>query len=572
MTPDWTEEPTIGPDQTLELPVVRPHNLVASTDGVNGATPNGWWVGPIDDPDRYELLGAGISGGEGTTYKAHYHGETGEPMIVAVKQLNRPASESPAWPRPDDWARWRDQLQIIHQVGNEHLVQVRTIFAGAPPHRPGTAQQVSSEVRFETPYVVMEWISGSTLDRRIRSSPRTINPRLRMAWIDHLASAISALHSVTRTAGNPLVHRDIKPGNCIVTTGGRLVLIDIGTMRRADVQPDPLGMYSQYYAAPEVLADLSAPREPASDLFSLGGVAYFCLTSSDPPAAADISEKSIRSSLTVPRRWRRRIARHLFPLLSPDPAIRRQVRLDTWAEQLRRITRRRRWPWMLAGLPVALVTLALIPYAPGPTGIQTGQQIPDGQSQSVAGIRAFGETYQHFRLSVQGNTLTIDPPASYDYLWGGFLPAAHCATTVTFDMVPSDAPMLPDFGLAVAPRAELVDDQPQGASVQYEYEATADITSNPGSYIRPAALPGGAWSVAVKPVLAPDVRLRHHVRVYAEGRSMTIDVDGRQLAQYELPAVECGGVAIRVWGASFTLSAVSIRGSLSDPRHKHVWP
>jgi hypothetical protein len=54
-----------------------------------------------------------------------------------------------------------------------------------------------------------------------------------------LASAISALSAATRTAGNPLFYREIKPGNCIVTTGDRLVLMDIGTMRRVDVQPDP---------------------------------------------------------------------------------------------------------------------------------------------------------------------------------------------------------------------------------------------------------------------------------------------------------------------------------------------
>jgi hypothetical protein len=42
---------------------------------------------------------------------------------------------------------------------------------------------------------------------------------------------------------------------------------------------------------------------------------------------------------------------------------------------------------------------------------------------------------------------------------------------------------------------------------------------------------------------------------------MTIDVDGRQVADYELPAVECGGVAIRVWGSAFTLSSFSVRGS-----------
>ena len=248
----------------------------------------------------------------------------------------------------------------------------------------------------------MGWISGATLDRRVKKSPGSVDSRLRITWIGHLASAISALHSVTQTAGNPLVHRDIKPGNCIVTNDNQLVLIDIGTLRRASAQPDPLGMHSRHYAAPEVLADLSAPRDPSSDLYSLGGVAYFCLTGSDPPAAPGITENSIRSALVIPRRWRRRIARHLLPLLTIDPAVRREVRLNAWAEELRRITRRRYWPWVLAGMPVALAVLALITYppahlihpghpvSPSPAVSIKAQSIPDVTSSSVTEMKAFG--------------------------------------------------------------------------------------------------------------------------------------------------------------------------------------
>ena len=188
------------------------------------------------------------------------------------------------------------------------------------------------------------------------------------------------------------------------------------------------------------------------------------------------------------------------------------------------------------------------------------QHVPNGESQTVASMQPFGEQYQKFGFSAQGSTLELDPPANYDHLWGGFLQGMHCATKVDFEMVLVGTPKLPNFGLAVAPRANLLEGQPQGASIQYEYETT-EINPHPGSYIRPTALPGGAWSVAVKPVTAPNVRLRHHVRVYAEGTTMTIDIDGRQIAQYELPTAECGGVAVRVWGAAFKLSAVKIHGT-----------
>ena len=141
MTPSWRERPTAGASGTRELLDTLASDQPATANDGHAVTPNGWWVGPDDDPDRYELLGAGFAGGEGTTYQARYHGESGAPITVAVKLLHRPASQASAWPAQEDWARWRDQLHIIHQVRNEHLVQVRTIFAGAPPHRRGTSAQ-----------------------------------------------------------------------------------------------------------------------------------------------------------------------------------------------------------------------------------------------------------------------------------------------------------------------------------------------------------------------------------------------------------------------------------------------
>ena len=70
MTASGTEEPTIGIDQTAALTAARGGVAAVSTDDASGVTSSGWWVGPAEDPDRYELLGAGITGGEGTTYQA----------------------------------------------------------------------------------------------------------------------------------------------------------------------------------------------------------------------------------------------------------------------------------------------------------------------------------------------------------------------------------------------------------------------------------------------------------------------------------------------------------------------
>ncbi|MGH3567524.1 MAG: hypothetical protein ACRDRH_16115 [Pseudonocardia sp.] len=97
------------------------------------------------------------------------------------------------------------------------------------------------------------------------------------------------------------------------------------------------------------------------------------------------------------------------------------------------------------------------------------------------------------------------------------------------------------------PRSVLDGDQPYGSSIQYEW-TPAYVIDQPGTYIRPAELPGGAWQATVDLVAAPDIAAPHHVRVRAVGTSIEMTVDGT-VARYIIPATECGGVAIRAWGA-----------------------
>jgi serine/threonine protein kinase len=407
----------------------------------------------------------------------------------------------------------------------------------------------------------MEWVSGSTLQRRVRAVTGTRDARARIGWIAQLGEAVSALHSATRTAGNPMVHRDIKPANCMIDDNGRLVLVDVGAMRRTDSSYDARGLHSRRYTAPEVLADLHGPRSAASDVYSRAAVAYFCLTRQDPPEHGHLTPRRIRAAIDAPRRWRRQLAAHLAPALSPRPEERASIGPDAWARQLLRITaRRRKWPAAL-GLTLAVLVAAVVSlYATGILTIESVATAPGGSTQSAAGMRAFGGSYQDFAFTAGDSSLFIEPPADYRHLWGGYLPAQRCATTVEFDVVLTGTPRLPAYGLAVAPRSALVDDQPQGASIQFEYE-TPELTSRPGSYVRPATLPGGAWSIAVRPTPAPDLRQARHVRIYAVGSTMAIDIDGRQIAEYDLSDVECGGAAIRVWGAAFTFTGLSVRGT-----------
>ncbi|GAB6900315.1 serine/threonine protein kinase [Kineosporia succinea] len=350
---------TTGPIDVSGLPATDERARMAGA-----ARPNGWFSGPPDEPDRYELLGPGLSGGEGDIWRARYRGDLTSPLPVAVKRLRRPATAGDDWPTPADRRRWEDLRALLLIMRIDHLVSVLDVFVGPPPHLPGQAG--SGPV---TPYVVMEWVPGPTLADEFGGLPAaasTLDGRLDL--VEQAASALDALHSRTVSAGNPSLHRDVKPANCILAPERGVVLVDVGTMRRVDDGRDLSGRHTPAYTAPEVLADPMAARDPASDLYSLGALAWFCLVGENPPHARDplAPEHARRRAQEVARAAGvpdpAAFASHLTRLLAHDPAS-RPTDARVWARELRALGPVRRpvpLPLVAAAAVIPLVAIALI--------------------------------------------------------------------------------------------------------------------------------------------------------------------------------------------------------------------
>ena len=232
--------------------------------------PNGLFAGPDGEPDRFELLGHGRRGGEGTTWHGRFHGSLTTPVTVALKQLHPPPGAGPFWPTPTDLARWNDQRHLLQTVRNDNLVRVHDVFLGAEPHRRAAVPTVDGH-ESAVPYVVMEWIDGPSLRAAVAAGADDLATRL--GHVHDIADALAALHSITRTGGNPMLHCDVKPENCVLDARRGAVLVDLGTLRPVDAGPDPLGLHTRHYTAPEVLADPGAARTAAADLYGLGAVA-----------------------------------------------------------------------------------------------------------------------------------------------------------------------------------------------------------------------------------------------------------------------------------------------------------
>jgi serine/threonine-protein kinase len=125
-------------------------------------------------------------------------------------------------------------------------------------------------------YLIMEYIEGEPLSRTLSRVGR-LTPARTMSLVAQTAEALHAAHE------KGVVHRDVKPGNLLVRPNGTLVLTDFGIARSAAAaQLTATGavLGTASYLAPEQASGI--PATAASDVYSLGVVAYQCLSGHRP--------------------------------------------------------------------------------------------------------------------------------------------------------------------------------------------------------------------------------------------------------------------------------------------------
>ncbi len=204
---------------------------------------------------RLEFLGALGKGGFGSIYLANLRGTDGFVRRVAVKVLRYAGTEDAALV-----ARQRDEARLLGLLSHESIVQV-----------------IDQATVLGRPAVIMEYVEGvdmHELSRLLRSQQVAFSPRAAFEVIAAVAGALDvAWSSVSPLTSHPLhvVHRDIKPGNILLTVRGGVKVLDFG-IARAEFDRDGVSR-SIAFGTPSYMAPEFWQQEPighAYDIYALG--------------------------------------------------------------------------------------------------------------------------------------------------------------------------------------------------------------------------------------------------------------------------------------------------------------
>lgn len=206
-------------------------------------------LGRLGHYEVREILGRGAFGIVLKAFDEKLH------RMVAIKVMS-PELASTSPPRK----RFLEEARAAAQIRHEHVVAVHAV-----EEQP-------------IPYLVMEYIPGSTLDKLLNEhGPLDVVDVLRIG--QQIASGLAAAHA------QGLIHRDIKPANILLENGltGRVKITDFGLARAADdASQTQSGVIAgtPMYMSPEQAT--SGKIDQRSDLFCLGSVLYVMTSGRSP--------------------------------------------------------------------------------------------------------------------------------------------------------------------------------------------------------------------------------------------------------------------------------------------------
>lgn len=252
------------------------------------------------DIGRFELLEKIGQGGMSAVFKAR---DLTSRDIVAVKIASHAVVNDPQLSR-----RFELEYALAQPLTHRNLVKV----LGAGKHQ-------------EVPFLVMEYIDGPSLAKHI-ATQGCLREHEALSLLLPVADALTYLHR------RQIVHRDIKPGNILISSQGQVKLADLGLVKdlgsMSQLTRTNMGLGTIQFASPEQFDD-AATSDARSDVYSLAATLYAALTGENPFGKGTTSQ-------IVQRKLLNQFEAPIQKLPKLRPAVDAAIRLGMHAERDRR--------------------------------------------------------------------------------------------------------------------------------------------------------------------------------------------------------------------------------------------
>ncbi|HEY0752401.1 MAG TPA: protein kinase [Ktedonobacteraceae bacterium] len=182
-------------------------------------------------------------------------------------------------------------------------------------------------------YLVMDFIDGQTLEEVQKARGGPLDEAQVMDWALQICNVLAYLH----TQPQPIIFRDLKPPNTMVTPAGQIKLIDFGIARifRANAERDTNWLGSQGYAAPEQYG--LEQTDARTDIYALGAMLYTLLTAREPPAS--FTRIVSPGSLLTPSQFNPRISPAVERVIATAMEVEKRQRYQSVGEMAQAIGR-----------------------------------------------------------------------------------------------------------------------------------------------------------------------------------------------------------------------------------------
>ncbi len=172
---------------------------------------------------------------------------------------------------------------------------------------PGVVGVKSVFIQNETAYIVMDFIEGETLLKKLqREGPMDYGTCISL--MTPIMQALAEVHK------HGIIHRDISPDNIMVQSDGKLILLDLGAAKDLDIQGKDGNVQSSQMVAKHGFSPVEQYGQagkigPWTDVYAMAATIYYCCTGVLPPSATD---RMIEDTLTC----RPRLTKEEFDVLA----------------------------------------------------------------------------------------------------------------------------------------------------------------------------------------------------------------------------------------------------------------